>query len=201
MTTHDNSWGLLTSHDGSWPFIWDHVDSWQFMTIHDNSWRLMTIHDGSWHFMTAHDNSGRLMTIYDGSWRFMTAHDDSYRSWQFMTVHIGSWRFMPVHDGSWWLLTIHYNLCCWIWILMVWVHLDIGKSRRQTHEQRIPRIARDPIGSNKLCCTALGHFKSWKISISHYWFKSYGAFCRIRQYFAYWWSCIKKGLHQQHNPV
>ena len=44
-----------------------------------------------------------------------------------------------------------------------------------------------------LACTGLGQSKSQRISKSQHWFESYGNFVGCGD-FAYWWSCIGKGL-------
>ena len=46
---------------------------------------------------------------------------------------------------------------------------------------------------NRLCWKILENSKSLRASKSHHWFKSFGEFAEIGD-FAYWWSCIRKGL-------
>ena len=41
----------------------------------------------------------------------------------------------------------------------------------------------------------VGESKSQMASKSHYWFKSYSNIAELVN-FAYWWSCIGKGLHK-----
>ena len=42
----------------------------------------------------------------------------------------------------------------------------------------------------------IGDYKNRRASKSHYWFKSYGYFAE-KEAFAYWWSCIDRGLRLQ----
>ena len=49
---------------------------------------------------------------------------------------------------------------------------------------------------NRLCWEIVRDSKSQRASKSYYWFKSYGDFDE-RGDFAYWWSCIGKGLRLQ----
>ena len=54
--------------------------------------------------------------------------------------------------------------------------------------------------SNILCCTGLGLFKSQRISKLHRWLNSY-AFFDERVNFAYWLSCIRKGVQSTGLPL
>ena len=51
-------------------------------------------------------------------------------------------------------------------------------------------------GTIKLCHSYKRLSKSWKATKLHHWFKSYGHFIEGVD-FAYWWSCIGKGLRLQ----
>ena len=83
--------------------------------------------------------------------------------------------------------------CHWLtdWLTDPLVKISLRRLQAQTLKIVVP-VIKQTIFTFFL----LSDSKSWRASKSLYWFKSYGGFTEWVE-FAYWWSCIGKGLRLQ----